>query len=119
MNFLGLLAWQEARILVKMIYKLTRKKELAFDYKLVSQLNSSAVSIMTNIAEGFERHSIKEKIQFYNISRASCGEVRSLLYVLLDSYTSLKDDTIECNTHLQKVGKLVTGLMQATQKRLT
>ena len=118
MQFEDLLAWQEARVLVKMIYEMTGEKLIEKDFRLVSQLRSASVSIMSNIAEGFERHWVKEKIQFYNISRASCAEVRSLLYVVLDSFPQLDDKVNNCAEKLKKVGMLITGLLQSTQKRL-
>lgn len=118
MRFEDLLAWQEARVLVKMIYELTGEKSIEKDFRLVNQLRSASVSIMSNIAEGFERHSVKEKIQFYNISRASCAEVRSLLYVVLDSFPQLDGKVNICAEKLNSVGMLITGLLQSTQKRL-
>lgn len=118
MLFEDLLAWQEARVLVKLIYDLTRNPEINRDYRFVDQLRSTTVSIMNNIAEGFERHFIKEKIQFYNISRGSYGELRSLLYVIEDSFIYLLKEVNKCRTQLEKTGKLVTGLTQSTQKRL-
>lgn len=118
MRFEDLLAWQEARSLIKMVYEMTRENSIEKDYRLVQQLRSASVSIMSNIAEGFERHSVKEKIQFYNISRASCAEVRSLLYIVLDSFPQLDCKVNFCAEKLNKVGKLITGLLQSTQKRL-
>ena len=101
-----------------MVYEMTRENSIEKDYRLVQQLRSASVSIMSNIAEGFERHSVKEKIQFYNISRASCAEVRSLLYIVLDSFPQLDCKVNFCAEKLNKVGKLITGLLQSTQKRL-
>ncbi len=118
MQFEDLLAWQEARVLVRMIYEMTGDKSIEKDFRLVHQLRSASVSMMSNIAEGFERHSVKEKIQFYNISRASCAEVRSLLYVVLDSFPQLHAKVNASAEKLDKVGKLITGLLQSSQKRI-
>jgi four helix bundle protein len=71
--------------LVTEIYALTREASLAKDFGLRDQIQRAAVSVMTNIAEGFERTGGSEKLHFYNSARASCGEVRSLLYVVEDS----------------------------------
>jgi len=117
MLFEDLVAWQEARVLVKMIYIMTREKTISTDFRLVAQLRSAAVSIMSNVAEGFERHHLKEKIQFYNIARASCGEVRSLMYVVTDSFPILDQDVNPCTEKLNSIGKLITGLIQSCQKR--
>ena len=84
MSFEDLDTWKRARELVRQVYALTRRGPASRDFALRDQIQRAAVSAMTNIAEGFERIHIAEKIQFYNIARASCGEVRSLVYVMLD-----------------------------------
>ena len=82
--FEDLFTWQKGIELVKEIYLITEKKELKTDYGLKDQLRRAAVSIPTNIAEGFERRSSKEYLNFLNIAKGSSGEVRSLLYVALE-----------------------------------
>ena len=81
MTFEDLDAWKQARSLVNGIYALTREAGFGRDLGLSSQLQRAAVSVMTNIAEGFERAHLPEKLQFYNLARSFAGEVRSLLYV--------------------------------------
>lgn len=76
--------WQMARELVKDIYDITNEKKFQKDFGLIDQIRRSAVSIMANIAEGFERKSNKEFIQFLFIAKGSCGEVRSHIYVASD-----------------------------------
>jgi four helix bundle protein len=76
--------WKQARELVNRIYQVTRKSPFKDDWGLKDQIQRAAVSIMSNIAEGFERGSNKEFIQFLFISRASTAEVRSLLYAAFD-----------------------------------
>ena len=85
-SFEDLEAWQAARRLVNAIYVLTRLSKVSGDFRLCSQVQAAAVSIMSNIAEGFERTHLQEKIQFYNVARGSAGEVRSLLYVVSDNF---------------------------------
>ncbi len=116
-RFEDLLVWQKSREIVKMIYDLTRQDFISRDYGLVNQLQRSSISMMTNIAEGFERIHLKEKIQFYNIARASCGEVRSLLYVVVDIYPDLKIFFDKINVELEIAGKLITGLIKSTEMR--
>jgi four helix bundle protein len=77
--------WQTARLLVKATYQATTHGAFARDFGLLDQLQRAAVSIMSNIAEGFERGSNKDFCHFLFIAKASAGEVRSLLYVALDS----------------------------------
>lgn len=77
-------AWKKARLLVKLVYKETGKGAFAKDFGLRDQIRRAAVSVMSNIAEGFERNSDKEFRQFLYISKGSADEVRSLLYVAMD-----------------------------------
>lgn len=82
-RFEDLICWQKARLIVKEIYRLTRKAAF-IDFSLKDQVQRAAVSIMANIAEGFERGTKDEFLYFLYISKGSCGEVRSHLYVALD-----------------------------------
>ena len=79
--FEDLFVWQKAVEFAKQIYVLTERQGLRTDFGLKNQMRDAAVSISTNIAEGFERRSRKEYLNFLNIAKASSGEVRSLLYV--------------------------------------
>jgi four helix bundle protein len=79
--FEDLFIWQKAVEFAKDIYLLTEKNEFKRDFGLKNQMRDAAVSISTNIAEGFERRSRKEYLNFLNIAKASAGEVRSLLFV--------------------------------------
>ncbi len=76
--------WKRSRELVKFIYGITKNKEFCKDFSLTDQITRAAVSVMSNIAEGFERGSNTEFIQFLYIAKGSCGEVRTQLYVALD-----------------------------------
>jgi four helix bundle protein len=91
-NFEDLEIWKDARALTRGIYQLTKDSKFAKDFALRDQIRRAAVSIMSNIAEGFERGGNHEFIQFLYVAKASCGEVRSQLYVALDqSYVAPKD----------------------------
>jgi four helix bundle protein len=83
-QFEDLEVWKEARRLTRVIYQLTKGEKFSKDYSLRDQIRRAAVSIMSNISEGFKRGGNKEFIQFLYIARGSCGEVRSQLYVALD-----------------------------------
>ena len=76
--------WQAARMLVKAVYQATTQGAFARDFGLRDQIQRAAVSVMSNIAEGFERGSNREFRQFLFVAKASAGEVRSLLYVAHD-----------------------------------
>ena len=117
MTFEDLEAWQQARQLVNAVYALTRAGDLSKDFRLCSQIQAAAVSIMSNIAEGFERTHLQEKIQFYNVARGSAGEVRSLLYVISDNYARSAAEADRLRESAIGVGKLVSGLLHSTEAR--
>jgi four helix bundle protein len=83
-TFEDLIVWQKAITFVKQVYLLTEVGGLKHDFGLKDQLRRAAVSIPTNIAEGFERSSRKEYLLFLNIAKGSAGEVRSLCRVSFD-----------------------------------
>jgi four helix bundle protein len=99
-TFEDLHVYQRARELTNAIYQLTREKEFADDRSLVDQIRRAATSVMSNIAEGFERGSKVEFIQFLFIAKGSCGEVRAQLQIAMDQnyisasvYNRLRDLT--------------------------
>jgi four helix bundle protein len=77
-------AWQTARELTKLIYMLTDDGKFARDFGLKDQIRRASVSIMSNIAEGFESQTQAQFIRYLGIAKASAGEVRSQLYVTSD-----------------------------------
>ncbi len=83
-NFEELEIWKLARSLTGRIYQLTGTGKFTRDYGLCSQIQRASVSVMSNIAEGFERGGNREFSQFLAIAKGSCGEVRCQLYVALD-----------------------------------
>src|SRR6266511_2737933 len=83
-RFEDLVAWQKARALTASIYRATDSGNFARDFGLRDQVRRAAVSVMSNVAEGFERGKSAEFHQFLCIAKASCAEVRSQLYVALD-----------------------------------
>jgi four helix bundle protein len=117
MIFEDLESWQEARQLTRDIYRLTRKGELARDFGLCGQVQRAGVSTMSNLAEGFERQHIQEKLQFYNVAHGSNGEVRSLTYVIEDNFPELAAEALQLREKSIQTGKLVTGLIRSTESR--
>jgi four helix bundle protein len=83
-RFEDIQGWQEARKLVKMIYALTAKDAFARDFGMRDQIRRASVSIMANVAEGFDCESNIEFARFLGIARRSAVEVQSLLYAALD-----------------------------------
>ena len=106
-RFEDLLVWQKGIALVKRVYVITAGGKLSRDYGLRDQMRRAAVSIPTNIAEGFERASRKEYLNFLNIAKGSAGELRSLVQVALEvgflneaEYQSLREDVMELSRYL-------------------
>ena len=109
-RFEDLIAWREARDLTREIYRTTRNGELAKDYGLSGQMRRAAVSIMANIAEGFERTGQGEFFQFLSIAKASCAEVRSHLYAALDAGYLSQDAFQTLLDMAEEVARIVGGL---------
>lgn len=116
-RFEDLIAWQKARELTREIYRVARQREFAKDYGLSGQIQRAAVSIMSNIAEGFERGNPREFHQFLSIAKASCAEVRSQIYVALDA-GYLDDASFQKLMRLAKeTGKIIGGLRVSVEHR--
>jgi len=116
-RFEELVAWRKARELTAKVYALTREDGFAQDFGLKDQARRSAVSIMSNIAEGFERGSLSEFHQFLLIAKASCAELRSQLYVALDAgYISAATfETIM--QQAQEVARIIGGLRVSIDRK--
>ena len=117
-RFEDLLVWQKAMQLVKHVYLLTEGGKLGRDYGLRDQMRRAAVSIPTNIAEGFERASRKEYLNFLNIAKGSAGELRSLLHVSVEvgsldkaQYESLRDRGVEVSRFLSNQIKALRRIL--------
>lgn len=119
-KFEDLEVWQQARALVSAVYKAAAENgRLAKDYRFRDQITAAAVSVMSNIAEGFSRRTNKEFTQFLFIAKGSCAEVQSLLYVALDQDYIIKDrfDSIYRQADLvaRRLSRLITYLLRGTQ----
>src|SRR3989344_446739 len=91
-NFTDLNAWKEAHKLVLQIYSLVRKFPAKEQFVITSQLLRAVISITSNLAEGFGRRSLKEKIQFYYLAQSSLTEVQNQLIIARDvSYLEIVD----------------------------
>jgi len=110
-SFEELIIWQEARKFAYDIYELTKKYPQEELYGLTSQMRRAAVSVMSNIAEGFDRRTTKEFISFLIIARASMSEVQNDLYISLDlNYINTENFQINYD-NAQKIAKLINGLI--------
>jgi four helix bundle protein len=116
-KFEDLIAWRKARTLTARIYEETAKGKLAHDFGLREQIRKSAVSIMSNIAEGYERAGPSEFHRFLTIAKASCAELRSQLYVAIDVGYLGYEVFIDLLDQAEEVASLVGGLRVSTKRR--
>lgn len=112
-RFEDIKAWQEARVLAKMVYNAVKSnRKFGSDYKFGEQIQSAAVSIMSNIAEGFSRRSTKEFTQFLFIAKGSTAEVQSQLYVALDQGYIPQEKFNEIYSKSDEVARLISGFIK-------
>jgi len=111
-RFEDIQGWQEARTLTKNTYQLTNRSPFKRDRGLCNQIQKASVSIMANIAEGFDRQSKREFIKFLYYASGSASEVQSHLYVALDQNYILKEAFEETYKQTQKTKSLVNGFIK-------
>jgi four helix bundle protein len=111
-------SWKKARDLTKSIYILTRRNEFSKDYGLKDQIQRACVSIMANIAEGFDSGSKKSFIVFMRYAYRSASEVQSLLYVTFDCNYITKNEFDDSMTFTDDIKKLIGGFIQYLQKKI-
>ena len=104
-------SWKMAREITNIIYDLSSQGDFAKDFTLVNQIRRSAISIMSNIAEGFERGGDKEFINFLSIAKGSCGEARSQIYIAFDRKYITREQFDSAHKKLSETGNLIGGFM--------
>lgn len=115
-SFKDLVTWQESHKLVLMIYKMTKSWPREEMFGLTSQIRRAAVSISSNIAEGFSRNSFKDKCNFYFISVGSLTELQNQSLIARDiSYLNLNDFNL-LEQQSTQVSKLINGLIKKTKE---
>lgn len=117
-TFEDLRVWQQGIELVKQIYLMTKEGNISRDFGLRDQLRRAAVSVPTNIAEGFERHSRKEYVNFLNIAKGSAGEVRSLLRVALEVGYLDKNTYLRLYDMAKGLSRMLASQIQAINRSL-
>jgi len=105
-------AWKKARELAQAIYEVTSVAEFARDFGLRDQIRRAAVSVMSNIAEGFERSGDKEFRQFLSLAKGSAGEVKAQLYVALDARFLSQEQFDQLYSLATETGRLIGGFMR-------
>jgi four helix bundle protein len=108
-KFEDVIAWQKGRQLTLLVYR--QLKDLR-DFSFKDQIQRAVISICNNIAEGFERKSNKELRQFLYISKGSCGEVRSMLYIALDLGYITKEQFEEMYKLSYEISRILGGFIK-------
>ena len=105
-------AWQNGRLLTREVYRTSRKGTFARDFALRDQMRRAALSITSNIAEGFERNSPKAFLHFLSIAKGSAGELRSQCYVALDEGYLTQDEFHRLRALSTTTIRQIGGLMR-------
>lgn len=116
-SFEKLEVWQDARSLVKAVYKLTSKFPSHESYGLVSQMQRAAVSIASNIAEGGSRNSNKDQIRFYEIAFGSLTELYCQLILSMDINYLSKEDFAITKELIQKISNKLNALKKSVGRK--
>ena len=109
-------AWKLAREVTRSIYSVTSSGSFAKDFALCNQIRRAAISIVSNIAEGFERSGNKEFLNFLTIAKGSCGEVRAQLYIALDQQYLDESKFEEISKKLLETSRVIAGFMKYLQQ---
>lgn len=115
-RFEDLRVWQQARMLAKAIYLATGNSKPSRDFVLRDQMRRASGSILSNIAEGFERNGAREFMQFLSIAKASAGELRAQLYLASDLEYTDKNTFATLSAQLSDAGKMIAGLLTYLKK---
>jgi four helix bundle protein len=110
-RFEELICWQKARRLANMVYDLTENPKFARDFKLRDQIQGAGGSVMHNIAEGGDSGTDPELIRFLKMSRRSCSEVQSELYLALDRQYISEPELQKTYAQADEVKRLINGLI--------
>jgi len=115
-QFEELICWQKARALARLVYSLTKTSVFARDRGLADQIQRAAVSVMSNIAEGFERGTKADFLNFLFIARGSAGEVRAQLYVARDLGYITEGEFTKASHSAEEASRVLYAFIQSVQK---
>jgi len=111
-SFTDLNTWREGHKLVLIVYKVTENFPIKERFSLVDQMRRAAVSVTSNIAEGFSRQSKKEKVQFYSMAKSSVTEIQNQLIIARDTGYLSQDEFDKLANQPVTVSKLLSGLIR-------
>lgn len=110
-KFEDIIAWQKALELSNFIYSVTNKDNFSKDYGLKDQIRRAAVSIVSNISEGFERDSTNHFIYFLLVAKGSAGELRAQIYIAKNQNYITQEEFELLNTKVIEVSKTISGFV--------
>jgi four helix bundle protein len=111
-RFEDLEAWKLARALTSLVYNVSSTGSFNRDFALRDQIRRAAISIVSNIAEGFERDGDKEFLQFLSMAKGSCGEVRAQLSLALDQNYISQTQFHELTTKAIELSRMISGFIR-------
>jgi four helix bundle protein len=113
-SFRDLEVWRMAHRLVLMVYQVTGNFPVDERFGLISQMRRAAVSVPSNIVEGFRRQGVQDKIRHYNIAEGSLEELK-YFFILAADLNYATTDTLMAQAEV--VGRLLHGFIESTQRR--
>jgi four helix bundle protein len=116
-RFEDIQAWQAARELTQMVYVVSTRGRFARDYRLRDQIQGSAISVMSNVAEGFDARTDREFIRFLGYARRSATELQSQLYIALDQSYITQEEFGHIYAQATKTKSLIGGFIRYLEGR--
>jgi four helix bundle protein len=107
-----LLVWSSARRITHLIYRITSRPEMRSDFDLCRQMRRAAVSIISNIAEGFERNGNREFLQALTVAKGSCGELKSQLCIAADLNYLGQEEFRQLSHSCSELSRMLAGLIK-------
>jgi len=111
-RFEDIQGWQAARELTQMVYAVSKRGAFARDYRLRDQIHGSAISVMSNIAEGFDASTDREFIRFLGYARRSASELQSQIYIALDQDYISQEEFNRIYAQATKTKRLIGGFIR-------
>ena len=111
-RFEDIAAWQKGRELTRQVYQLTNRDKFRHDFTLKDQIKRAAISIPSNIAEGFERGGNREFVQFLSVAQGSAAELKSQLYIALDAEYINKQEFDDLYRQAHSIVLLLAGFIR-------
>lgn len=117
-TYKDLIVWQKSIILVTKVYLLTHKFPSTEKFGLAAQLNRAAISVPSNIAEGWGRESTKNYLQFLRTSRGSLMEVETLLLISKNLNFITEKEQVDITKEIEEIGKILQGLIKSIKQKI-